>query len=107
MPNDYRTTTGRISTCQAGSRWRSRRTAISWPRAATRQRRPATAERDRRIHGGRALRRAKAGRHRSRAAFGQAFGRGRKGQPQFAAVDDDTNTATVWTLRSDHDNAQW
>lgn len=39
-------------------------------------------------------------------AFGQAFGRGSKGQPQFAAVDDNTNTATVWTLRSDHDNAQ-
>ncbi len=40
------------------------------------------------------------------AAFGLAFGYGRKGQPQFAAVDDNTNTATVWTLRSDHDNAQ-
>lgn len=44
------------------------------------------------------------------AAFGQvfglAFGHGSKGQPQFAAVDDYTNTATVWTLRSDHDNAQ-
>ncbi len=39
-------------------------------------------------------------------ASGQAFGRGRKGQPQFAAVDDSTNTATIWTLRSDHDNAQ-
>ena len=38
--------------------------------------------------------------------FGQAFGHGSKGQPQFAAVDDDTNTATIWTLRSDHDNAQ-
>ncbi|VWC40098.1 hypothetical protein [Burkholderia lata] len=40
------------------------------------------------------------------AAFGLAFGHGSKGQPEFAAVDDNTNTATVWTLRSDHDNAQ-
>ncbi|MGY4207910.1 MULTISPECIES: hypothetical protein [Burkholderia] len=40
------------------------------------------------------------------AAFGLAFGRGSKGQPQFAAVDDNTNTATIWTLRSDNDNAQ-
>ncbi|WP_407971888.1 hypothetical protein ACJ51O_29040 [Burkholderia pyrrocinia] len=38
------------------------------------------------------------------AAFGLAFGRGSKGQPQFAAVDDNTNTATVWTLRLDNDN---
>ncbi|HKT66420.1 hypothetical protein [Burkholderia sp. 22313] len=40
------------------------------------------------------------------SAFGLAFGQGSKGQPQFAAVDDNTNTATVWTLRSDNDNAQ-
>ncbi|WP_423380340.1 hypothetical protein [Burkholderia sp. LMG 32019] len=40
------------------------------------------------------------------AAFGIAFGQGSKGQPQFAAVDDNTNTATVWTLRSDNNNAQ-
>ncbi|WP_179405609.1 hypothetical protein [Burkholderia guangdongensis] len=33
------------------------------------------------------------------AAFGLAFGRGGNGQPQFAAVDDNTNSATVWTLR--------
>ncbi|WP_412023645.1 hypothetical protein [Burkholderia cepacia] len=38
------------------------------------------------------------------SAFGLAFGRGSKGQPQFAAVDDNTNTATVWTLRPDNDN---
>ncbi|MBN3843256.1 hypothetical protein G3N61_28530 [Burkholderia sp. Ac-20349] len=40
------------------------------------------------------------------AAFGLAFGHGSKGQLQFAAVDDNTNTATVWTLRFDNDNAQ-
>ncbi|AFQ52137.1 hypothetical protein [Burkholderia cepacia] len=40
------------------------------------------------------------------AAFGLAFGQGSKGQPEFAAVDDNTNTATVWTLRSDNNNAQ-
>lgn len=38
------------------------------------------------------------------SAFGLAFGQGSKGQPQFAAVDDNTNTATVWTLRPDNDN---
>ena len=70
------------------------------------QRRPAAAERDRRIHGGRALHRANAGRHRAGAAFGLAFGHGSKGQLEFAAVDDNTNTATVWTLRSDNNNAQ-
>ncbi len=40
------------------------------------------------------------------AAFGPAFGHGSKGRPQFAAVDDNTNTATVWTLRSDDNNTQ-
>ncbi len=40
------------------------------------------------------------------AAFGLAFGHGSKGQLQFAAVDDNTNTASVWTLRFDNDNAQ-
>ncbi|WP_185715841.1 hypothetical protein [Burkholderia sp. Bp9004] len=40
------------------------------------------------------------------AAFGLAFGHGSKGQPEFAAVDDNTNTATIWTLRSDDNNAQ-
>ncbi|AOI60954.1 hypothetical protein [Burkholderia diffusa] len=40
------------------------------------------------------------------AAFGLAFGQGSKGQPEFAAVGDNTNTATVWTLHSDNDNAQ-
>ncbi|WP_174906833.1 hypothetical protein [Burkholderia diffusa] len=40
------------------------------------------------------------------AAFGLAFGQGSKGQPEFAAVDDNTNTATIWTLRSDDNNAQ-
>ena len=40
------------------------------------------------------------------SAFGLAFGQGSKGQPQFAAVDDNTNTATVWTLRSDNNNMQ-
>ncbi|WP_082716188.1 hypothetical protein [Burkholderia sp. BDU5] len=34
------------------------------------------------------------------AAFGLAFGMSSSGQPQFAAVDDNTNTATVWALRS-------
>ncbi len=33
------------------------------------------------------------------AAFGLAFGRSSTGQIQFAAVNDNTNTATVWTLR--------
>ncbi|WP_208866244.1 hypothetical protein [Paraburkholderia lacunae] len=32
------------------------------------------------------------------AAFGLAFGLGSSGQSQFAAVNDNTNTATVWTL---------
>ncbi|UXU92150.1 hypothetical protein [Burkholderia sp. S-53] len=40
------------------------------------------------------------------SAFGLAFGQGSKGQSEFAAVDDNTNTATVWTLRSDNNNAQ-
>lgn len=40
------------------------------------------------------------------AAFGLAFGHGSKDQRQFAAVDDNTNTATVWTLRSDDNNTQ-
>ncbi|MGR3909461.1 hypothetical protein Q3A80_20690 [Burkholderia sp. SR8] len=40
------------------------------------------------------------------AAFGLAFGQGSAGQPQFAAVDDNTNTATVWTLRLDNNNAR-
>ncbi|KVQ30005.1 hypothetical protein WK78_05000 [Burkholderia cepacia] len=40
------------------------------------------------------------------AAFGLAFGHGSKDQRQFAAVDDNTNTATVRTLRSDDDNTQ-
>ncbi|MBN3788440.1 hypothetical protein G3N94_16265 [Burkholderia sp. Ac-20353] len=38
------------------------------------------------------------------AAFGLAFGRDINGQSQFAAVNDNTNTATVWTLRLDNDN---
>ena len=33
------------------------------------------------------------------SAFGLAFGLGSSGQSQFAAVNDNTNTATVWTLR--------
>ncbi|MEZ0191592.1 hypothetical protein AB9X41_20490 [Ralstonia solanacearum] len=33
------------------------------------------------------------------SAFGLAFGLSSSGQPQFAAVNDSTNTATVWTLR--------
>ncbi|EEA01726.1 conserved hypothetical protein [Burkholderia sp. H160] len=33
------------------------------------------------------------------AAFGLAFGLSSSGQSQFAAVNDNTNTATVWTLR--------
>ncbi len=37
---------------------------------------------------------------------GVAFGHGSKGQRQFAAVDDNTNTATGRTLRSDDDNTQ-
>lgn len=36
------------------------------------------------------------------AAFGLAFGRSSTGQIQFAAVNDNTNTATVWTLRVDN-----
>ncbi|WP_175804824.1 hypothetical protein [Burkholderia pyrrocinia] len=40
------------------------------------------------------------------SAFGLAFGHGSKGQLQFAAVDDNTNTATVWALRSDNNDAQ-
>ena len=36
------------------------------------------------------------------AAFGLAFGQSGTGQPQFAAVNDGTNTATVWTLRPRH-----
>ncbi|KVS77968.1 hypothetical protein WK41_04950 [Burkholderia cepacia] len=40
------------------------------------------------------------------AAFGLAFGHGSKDQRQFAAVDDNTNTATVRTLRSDDNNTQ-
>ncbi|MHA6888101.1 hypothetical protein [Ralstonia pseudosolanacearum] len=33
------------------------------------------------------------------SAFGLAFGLSSSGQPQFAAVNDNTNTAIVWTLR--------
>ncbi|AQV96804.1 hypothetical protein BJN34_23370 [Cupriavidus necator] len=33
------------------------------------------------------------------SAFGLAFGLSSSGQSQFAAVNDNTNTATVWTLR--------
>ncbi|CAN0628093.1 conserved protein of unknown function [Burkholderia multivorans] len=33
------------------------------------------------------------------AAFGLAFGHGSSGQSEFATVDDNTNSATVWTLR--------
>ncbi|MGU7783581.1 hypothetical protein [Burkholderia sp. PU8-34] len=36
------------------------------------------------------------------AAFGLAFGLSSSNQPQFAAVNDNTNTATVWTLRLDN-----
>ncbi|MGF6923922.1 hypothetical protein [Paraburkholderia sp. 40] len=35
------------------------------------------------------------------SAFGLAFGLGSKRHLQFTAVDDATNTATVWTLRTD------
>jgi hypothetical protein len=35
------------------------------------------------------------------SAFGLAFGLDSKGRSQFTAVDDNTNTATVWTLRTD------
>ncbi|NML33386.1 NHL repeat-containing protein [Paraburkholderia antibiotica] len=35
------------------------------------------------------------------SAFGLAFGLDSKRHPQFAAVDDNTNSATVWTLRPD------
>ncbi|MGU7770130.1 hypothetical protein ACV229_08095 [Burkholderia sp. MR1-5-21] len=38
------------------------------------------------------------------AAFGIAFGLNSRGHLQFAAVDDNTNTATVWTLRLDNDD---
>jgi hypothetical protein len=38
------------------------------------------------------------------AAFGLAFGRDRNGQVRFAAVDDATNTLTVWTLRESGNN---
>lgn len=34
------------------------------------------------------------------SAFGLAFGLSSSGQPQFAAVNDNTNTVTVWTLRN-------
>jgi len=34
------------------------------------------------------------------SAFGLAFGLSASNQPQFAAVNDNTNTATVWTLRT-------
>ncbi|TKC92730.1 hypothetical protein FAZ69_02525 [Trinickia terrae] len=37
-------------------------------------------------------------------AFGIAFGRDGNGQLQFAAVDDNTNAATVWTLPDDDRN---
>nr|WP_244196004.1 hypothetical protein [Paraburkholderia susongensis] len=37
----------------------------------------------------------------SGSAFGLAFGLDSKRHLQFAAVDDNTNTATVWTLRKD------
>jgi hypothetical protein len=37
----------------------------------------------------------------SGSAFGLAFGLDSKRHLQFAAVDDNTNTATVWTLRTD------
>lgn len=36
-------------------------------------------------------------------AFGIAFGLNGSGQLQFAAVDDNTNSATIWTLRRDED----
>ncbi len=38
------------------------------------------------------------------AAFGLAFGLSSSGQSQFAAVNDNTNTATVWTLRPSSGN---
>jgi hypothetical protein len=38
------------------------------------------------------------------AAFGLAFGLSSSGQSQFAAVNDSTNTATVWTLRPSSGN---
>ncbi|KWK69585.1 hypothetical protein WM16_23480 [Burkholderia ubonensis] len=40
------------------------------------------------------------------SAFGLAFGRGSNGRPQFAAVNDNTNSATVWTLRPNGNNQQ-
>ncbi|WP_232428517.1 hypothetical protein [Burkholderia ubonensis] len=40
------------------------------------------------------------------AAFGLAFGLGSQRQPQFAAVNDNTNSATVWTLRLNGNNQQ-
>jgi hypothetical protein len=38
------------------------------------------------------------------SAFGLAFGLSSSGQLQFGAVDDNTNTATVWTLRTGDNN---
>ncbi|WP_152761172.1 NHL repeat-containing protein [Paraburkholderia franconis] len=38
------------------------------------------------------------------SAFGLAFGLSSSGQSQFAAVNDNTNTATVWTLRTSSGN---
>ncbi|WP_232450950.1 hypothetical protein [Burkholderia ubonensis] len=40
------------------------------------------------------------------AAFGLAFGLGSQRKPQFAAVNDNTNSATVWTLRLNGNNQQ-
>ncbi|WP_232456147.1 hypothetical protein [Burkholderia ubonensis] len=40
------------------------------------------------------------------AAFGLAFGLGSQRQPQFAAVNDNTNSAAVWTLRPNGNNQQ-
>ncbi|WP_232462075.1 hypothetical protein [Burkholderia ubonensis] len=40
------------------------------------------------------------------AAFGLAFGLGSQRQAQFAAVNDNTNSATVWTLRPNGNNQQ-
>lgn len=40
------------------------------------------------------------------AAFGLAFGLGSQRQPQFAAINDNTNSATVWTLRLNGNNQQ-
>jgi hypothetical protein len=38
------------------------------------------------------------------SAFGLAFGLSSSRQLQFAAVDDNTNTATIWTLRTGGNN---